>query len=91
MLDEPVTAEELSRAQRYLAGSHEISLQRASARCATMALNEAYGLGYASHATFADRIQAVTAADVQAVAQDIIRFDACVRSIVSPEAPDHAG
>ncbi len=86
----PITDEELSRAKRYLIGAHEISLQRASARCGTMALNAAYDLGYDAHAHYGDRITAVSVADVQAVAQDIIRFDACVRSVVGPSSPQTA-
>lgn len=84
ILDEPVSEAELARARRYLVGSYEIGMQRASARCSTMALNEAYGIGYDDHAKHADRILAVTADDVRDVARQIIRLDAAVRSIVSP-------
>ena len=85
VLEAPVTADELARAQRYLIGTHEISLQRASARCGTMALNAAYGLGYDAHAHYAERITAVSPEDILAVARDVIRFDACVRSVVGPD------
>ncbi len=84
VLDEPVSEKELSRARRYLIGSHAIGLQRVSARCATMALNNAYGLGYDNHSGYASRIEAVTAASVQQVARDIIHLDKAVRSIVAP-------
>ena len=80
-----ITDEELRRAQRYLIGAYEISLQRASARCGTMALNEAYGLGYDAHVHYGDHVSAVTADAVRDVANDVIRFDACVRSIVGPK------
>ncbi len=80
--DEPISAEELERAQRYLIGAHAIGLQRASARSTTMALNEAYGMGYDDHAKHEERVQAVTANDVQEVAQQIIRFERAARSVV---------
>ncbi len=92
VLQSPISSDELARAQRYLVGAHEISLQRASARCGIMSLNEAYGLGYEAHARFADRIFAVTVEDILEVARDIIRYDACARSIVGPESlRDEAG
>ncbi len=84
MLEEEVTEAELARARRYLIGSRGIGLQRASARCSNMALNEAYGIGYDDHAKYAERIVAVSAADVRRVARSIIDLDAAVRSIVSP-------
>lgn len=84
VLDTPITDKELSRARRYLTGAHEIGLQRASARCGTMALSEAYGLGYDEHSRYAARIEAVTAASVQQVARDIIDLDKAVRAIVAP-------
>jgi zinc protease len=84
ILDEEIAEGELARARRYLIGAHEISLQRASARCSTMALNEAYGVGYDDHAKYADRILGVRAKDVRDVARDIVRLDAAVRSVVTP-------
>ncbi|MCB9650393.1 MAG: insulinase family protein [Deltaproteobacteria bacterium] len=84
IIDTPVEDRELTRAIRYLVGAHEISLQRASARCSTMALNEAYHLGYDEHARYAARVEAVTAKAVQEVARDIIRLDRAVRSVVAP-------
>lgn len=84
VLEGGITAKELARARRYLVGAHEIGLQRASARCSTMALNEAYGLGYDEHAKYADRIEAVTADSVQQVAREIIHLDNAVRAIVAP-------
>lgn len=85
ILAEEVPAPELQRAQRYLIGSHEIALQRASARSSTMALNEAYGVGYDDYARYADRIAAVTPARIREVARDIIRMDAAVRAVVATD------
>lgn len=85
VLEADITAGELERAQRYLIGSHEIALQRAGSRCSTMALNEAYGIGYDEYARYADRIQAVTAKRVRDVAREIIRLDVAVRSIIASD------
>lgn len=87
VLSDGVSDDEVARAQRYLVGAHAISLQRASARCSMMALNEAYGLGYARHGEYADRIMQATPASVRQVATDVIRFDSAVRSVVSAEPP----
>jgi zinc protease len=85
VLEHEITAAELERAQRYLIGSHEIALQRAGSRCSTMALNEAYGIGYDEYAKYANHIQAVTAKRVREVAREIIRLDVAVRSIIATE------
>ena len=85
LLEDGITSEELQRAQRYLSGSHEVSLQRASSRCSAMALSEAYGLGYDSYSKFTDRIMAVTTNDVHDLARDIIQYDKSVISVVEAE------
>jgi zinc protease len=83
VIDAPITDEELERAKRYLIGTHEIGLQRASSRATTMAYAELYGLGYDDYARYAQRIEAVTTAAVREVASQVIRFDRSVRSIVA--------
>jgi zinc protease len=85
ILDAEVEPAELERAKRYLIGTHEIGLQRSSARAATMALNEAYGIGYDDHTKYAGRIEAITKKQVRDVAREIIRFDRVVRSVVEVE------
>lgn len=80
-----ITEEELSRAQRYLVGTHDIGLQRLGARSATMALNELYGLGWDSHLRYGERIEAVTLDDVRSVAQRIMKPEGRVLAIVGPE------
>ncbi|MEW5850546.1 MAG: pitrilysin family protein [Myxococcota bacterium] len=83
--DEPVSAKELERAQRYLVGTHEIGLQKMSARAATLAFNEVYGLGYAEHARYSERILAVTAEDLRRVARQYLTLDRYTLAIVGPE------
>jgi zinc protease len=86
VLQSPIREDELRRAQRYLAGSYEIGLQRAGARAVTMGLNEAYGIGYDAHARHAEKIEAVTPEDVLEVARDLVRFDHMARAVVAPSA-----
>lgn len=64
-----ITPEELERAKRMCITDHELDLQRPSAQAAQMALDELYGLGYDFGQKYAERITAVTLADVRRVAQ----------------------
>jgi zinc protease len=82
--DQPVSAAELARAQAHLIGSHEIGLQRNSARAALLALDHCYGLGVENFLHFAERIRAVTTGDVQRVAGQLLRFDRSALAIVGP-------
>ena len=82
--DELVGPEELERARRYIAGSHDISLQRRSARGAFIAFNEAYGLGYLSYRDYTDRVLAVTREDVQAAAQRYLQLEQSVKAVIRP-------
>jgi zinc protease len=86
MTDESVSESELDRARAHLIGSHEISLQRNSARAALLALDGAYGLGLENFLHFASRVRAVTAVDVQAVAQRLLRLEDSALAVVGPEA-----
>lgn len=86
ILSEDVPAAELDRARRYLVGSHEIGLQRLSSRAAVLALDTAYGLGPENHLRHAERIRAVSAADVRAVAAEVLDFGRSVTALVSPTA-----
>jgi zinc protease len=82
-----ITAKELSRAKRYLIGIQAISLQRASARAASLAFNELYGLGYLSYRDYPDRVQSVSREDVRRVARKFLTLDAYSLAIVQPDAP----
>lgn len=83
VIDRGVTAEELDRAKRYLAGSHDIGLQRLGARATSMALNEIYGLGHLAHRETPARIGAVMLADVRRVAARVLAGSR-VTAIVGP-------
>lgn len=65
------SASEIERAKRYLIGRHDIDLQRNSAFASGILFNELYGLPYQEIFEYADRINAVKAKDIQALAAQI--------------------
>jgi zinc protease len=82
--DEPVPEAELSRAKQHLIGTHEIGLQRNGSRAALLALDACYGLGQENFLHYAERVAAVTAEDVRAVARQLIDFERAALAIVGP-------
>jgi zinc protease len=84
LLDTPVTAQELERAQANLIGSHEIGLQRNGARAGLMAVDQSFGLGAARYRNYAEEISRVTAESVRAVAARVINFERSALSVVGP-------
>ncbi|MGF1511532.1 MAG: M16 family metallopeptidase [Myxococcota bacterium] len=83
VVSDGVLEEEVERARRYLLGIHEIGLQRASSRASSMALMEAYGLGFDAYLRVADQLAAVTPASVHEVARTMLEF-APVRVVAGP-------
>jgi zinc protease len=81
-----VAPAELARARRYLAGSHDISLQRRSSLASSLAFNEVYGLGWDAHTRYARAMEEVTADDLVRVAQRFLDPERSVTAIVSPDA-----
>jgi zinc protease len=79
-----VSAEELARSQRYLIGTHEISLQRRASVASAMAFHQAYGLAFDDHLHYPKHIQKVKASDVKAVAQRIFDWSKAVTVTVGP-------
>jgi zinc protease len=86
LLDKGVNSEELSRARRYLVGTHEIALQRRSSVAAALAFHNAYGLNFEAHTQYAKRIGAVRNADVMRVARRVFSWDQSVTATISPLA-----
>jgi zinc protease len=82
--DEPIPEEELARAKQHLIGTHEIGLQRNSARAALLALDTCYGLGLDNFLHYAEHVAAVTSADVREAARRVIDFDRSALAIVGP-------
>lgn len=66
---EPVPADELERAKTYLVGTYIMSLERNSDVAGLFARYEAYGLGMEFAAQYPECVHAVTAGQVQALAQ----------------------
>ncbi len=66
---EGIRATELVNVRRHLTGGHAIGLQRRSALAATLALHEAYGLGWSAYREYRERLERVQVADLQRVAQ----------------------
>ena len=67
--DEPVSAEELLRAGKYLVGSHLIGLQDLSSRVDEIFFPALYGVDLDKALRYPERIRSVTAEQVQNVAQ----------------------
>lgn len=82
--NEPVTAQEIERAQRHLIGSAAIALQRAASRAATLALDTHLGLGADHHEHFAERVEAVGPAELQALARALFVPEREVQVVVGP-------
>jgi zinc protease len=78
-----VSAEELVRAQRYLVGRHDIELQRKSSICSSLLFDDIYGLNYRESLDVAEQYFAITAEQVQKLAQKIFSQPAVI-SIVGP-------
>ncbi len=72
----PVSAAELDSAKRYLIGSFPLKLDRQSEIVGFMLQTEIYGLGLDYAERYPKIISAITAADVQAVAQKYLHPDA---------------
>ncbi len=85
VVEEPLPEAELTRARRYLVGAHDIGLQRAGALASTMAFDGAFSLGHDAWRRYADAVRAVTAEDVQRVAQRVLRLDAPTLAVLAPE------
>lgn len=82
--DERVSEEEMTRARRSLIGGYEINLQDVSSQASDAANNELYGRGYGFYKVFPDKINAVTAEDVQKAARKYLTLDDYTISIVGP-------
>lgn len=84
--EEPITPAELARAQQYIVGTFDVGLQRRSARAAAYAYNVLFGSPDRRLSDYTDRILSVTAADVQALAAQLLVEDAATVCIFEPEA-----
>ena len=81
---DPPSIEELKRAQNWLIGRYQISLQTPGARAMDMGLNELYGLGYDFYKKYPNKIKAVTPEEIQKVAKKYLDPNRYVLVIVGP-------
>jgi zinc protease len=86
--DQPISADELQRAQQVLIGDFEIGLQRYRNQAARYALDELYGLGFRYSDLYADKIADVTAKSAQDAARKYIVLNSAVTAVVRPCSPE---
>jgi zinc protease len=85
LVSSPPSAEDLQRARRYLIGANDIGMQRIGAVASTVAFDAAFGLGALSWRDHAERIEAVTAEQVQAAARRYLDLSRRLLVVVGPE------
>lgn len=66
-----ISDEELSRAQKYLIGQHDIGLQRKSSICNLISFDHFYGNPYQESLNVADKYNQITKQDVLNLCQDL--------------------
>lgn len=86
MRDTPVTEQELSEAKQYLTGSFPMKFDSNAKIAGLLAQIEFFGLGNDYLDSYIDRIDAVTASDVQRVAQKYLTPDEFIVVVVGPSA-----
>jgi zinc protease len=86
VVEQGISAEELSRTQRYLVGTHAIGLQRKSAIAAALAFHEAYGQGWQAYRHYAGHVMKVKAEDVVRAARKYLDPRREVAAVVKPSA-----
>lgn len=84
MRAEPVSAEELSEAKQYLTGSFPMRFDSNGEIAGMLAQIEFFGLGSDYLDTYVERIDAVSAADVQRVARAYLHPDDLILVVVGP-------
>ena len=83
---EKVSSEELARAKKFIVGKHDISLQRKSAVCNSIAFDAIYGLSPEESLLSAAKINKVTAEDIINVARSLFLAPK-VTSVVGKQNP----
>ena len=78
----PVTDDELSRAQRYVIGTHAIAQQHGGTQLAEMVDAWLFGEGLEELDRYADRLRSQTPADLQRVAQEYFHQERRVEGVV---------
>ncbi|MEA3402533.1 MAG: pitrilysin family protein [Armatimonadota bacterium] len=84
--EEPPSDEELERAKQMAIAADRVSLQTNSALAQTIALDVIYGLGADNWEGYAERIEAVTAQQVQELASEILDLNRTAVVVTRPPA-----
>ena len=90
---EPPTQEELIRAQRSVMGTQAIDSQHTHYQASQLAMSDVYGLGFDNFLRFAERVNQVTAEQIQQIMRELLVQNPPVIAIVGPKgthvpAPD---
>lgn len=85
LIAHPASEEELARAKNYLIGSHEADLQKGDAQAMTMALMQAYGIGFEDFLRYPEAVAKVTIADVTRIATQLLKDKPHVTVSVGPQ------
>ncbi len=75
---------ELERAKKFVTGTYEIELQRASAQAARLAFYESHGLGYRELLSYPERIMEVTSQEVQDIARRYLDMERSALVVIRP-------
>lgn len=84
--EQPISDAELARAHSMVIAANAVDNQGNTAQAMQAAADELYGLGFRDNQHLAERINAVTAAEVLAAAQKYLQHDQAVLAIAQPEA-----
>ncbi|MBT4760153.1 MAG: insulinase family protein [Bdellovibrionaceae bacterium] len=71
LVTDKVSEEEILRAKRYLIGSHDIDLQKNSSVATSILFDDIYDVPFDETYKFAEKINSVTAKDVQALSKEL--------------------
>ena len=83
--EEKVSKDEMDRSKKNLIGQFEIELQTNGAMAGSLALDELYGNGFDAYRKYPERIEKVTAKDVQRIAEKYIDLSRYSLAVVAPQ------
>ena len=83
--DAEISPAELERAKSMMISAHAIDDQTNAQQAQSAAADELYGLGYRNDADYAEKINAITLADVQRAAQKYLQPNHSAVAIVGPK------